>query len=224
MQKTCYFCGQPKTSLEHAPPKCIFPAQKDANNKDHRKNLIKVPSCDIHNTEKSEDDEYLMMVLALYFQNNQVASNQIKTKITRAWKKTPNKAIKLLKNFRSVDIDGKKLFTFELDTHRFQQCLELTAHALYFHNYGIRIIEPYKLISAPMFEINVDEVPLEVNKARISVLKMASELFQDAPRLGENQEVFWYQLTPELDGRYVVRMCFYEAFPVVLMASSSLNS
>jgi hypothetical protein len=42
--------------MEHIPPKSFFV-------KEHRENLIKVPSCDLHNQDKSTDDEYIRAIL-----------------------------------------------------------------------------------------------------------------------------------------------------------------
>src|SRR4029077_16072891 len=55
---TCYMCDAPSTTAEHVPAKCLFPRGSK-----YRKNLIKVPSCDAHNSHKSKDDEYLRHVL-----------------------------------------------------------------------------------------------------------------------------------------------------------------
>jgi hypothetical protein len=89
MTDLCYMCAQNSTSREHVPPKCVFPEQKDADGRNYRKELITVPSCDLHNSQKSKDDEYLMVVLTSYFNNNQAAETQIKSKIARAWAKNP---------------------------------------------------------------------------------------------------------------------------------------
>ena len=61
---TCYMCDEESTSSEHVPPKCLFPEQKDLpEGVDLRKSLITVPSCDLHNSKKSNDDEYYSIVL-----------------------------------------------------------------------------------------------------------------------------------------------------------------
>ena len=67
------------TSQEHAPPRCIFPEQKDTGGIDYRKSLIKVPSCETHNTAKSTEDEYLMYVLPTSIAANNVGINQFLT-------------------------------------------------------------------------------------------------------------------------------------------------
>jgi hypothetical protein len=82
--KACYMCEAPKTSDEHVPPKCLFPEQKDSpDGKDYRKNLITVPSCDIHNSAKSQEDEYFLMYMATNAFANQAASLHQNTKLLR---------------------------------------------------------------------------------------------------------------------------------------------
>lgn len=56
MIKICYRCNNIATSVEHVPAKCFFP-------KEHRKNLITVPSCEQHNNETSKDDEYVRGII-----------------------------------------------------------------------------------------------------------------------------------------------------------------
>lgn len=58
-KQSCYYCGAPKTSLEHAPPKQLF--------KGFDCNKIKAPSCDIHNGQKSGRDTAVIkgMLIAL---------------------------------------------------------------------------------------------------------------------------------------------------------------
>lgn len=56
VRQFCYACENEATSVEHTPPKCIFPQLKDFPHKNLRRNLITVPSCDRHNSAKSKDD------------------------------------------------------------------------------------------------------------------------------------------------------------------------
>src|SRR3546814_6410940 len=98
MTDSCYMCDEPSVSKEHTPPRCVFPEQKDTNGKDFRKALITVPSCETHNSAKSKDDEYLMMVLTSYFNNNEAAQEQIRSKIARAWAKSPDRKSTRLKS------------------------------------------------------------------------------------------------------------------------------
>ena len=58
-KQCCYYCGAPKTTLEHAPPQQLFNG--------FQCNKIKVPSCDLHNGQKSGRDNSVIkgMLIAL---------------------------------------------------------------------------------------------------------------------------------------------------------------
>ena len=221
MREICYFCNKPATTDEHVLPKCIFPEQKDSNGKDYRLNLITVPSCDIHNIEKSKDDEYLMMILAAHYKNNGVAKNHVATKIFRSWKLNPSFARTVVKKPQLVQIDGENHIAFEIDDEKFNRVLELTANGIYFHTFNSKTLYGYKLVATPFLKAEGTDADF-INSTRKKLLGTAELLFNNSPKLGENQKVFWYQLTPEIEGMTTMRMCFYEAFHVVLMASPNL--
>ncbi len=87
-EKICYKCGKPATSREHVPPKCFFPEKKDVGHDGFRKNLITVPSCDEHNYQKSDDDEFLLASVAAVLNNNSVGFNHNQSKVKRAMQKS----------------------------------------------------------------------------------------------------------------------------------------
>src|SRR5207244_12042286 len=80
----CYMCESPATSREHVPPKNLFPEAKDTGGKDYRLNLITVPSCDLHNSAKNLDDEFLMFSLAGIVGNNSIGYRHRFGKVERA--------------------------------------------------------------------------------------------------------------------------------------------
>jgi hypothetical protein len=57
---TCYYpgCSAQGTTKEHIPPKSFVP-------KDQRNQLLTVPSCTLHNNEKSVDDVYVLAHICL---------------------------------------------------------------------------------------------------------------------------------------------------------------
>ena len=57
-------CDSSARSREHVPPRNLFPEAHESGGVDYRINLITVPSCDAHNSAKSKDDEFLMLVSA----------------------------------------------------------------------------------------------------------------------------------------------------------------
>jgi hypothetical protein len=56
----CYYqgCSLAETTMEHIPPKSFFP-------KDQRNQLLTVPSCRLHNNDKSSDDVYVLAHICL---------------------------------------------------------------------------------------------------------------------------------------------------------------
>lgn len=97
--ENCYQCDKEATSREHVPPKCLFPEDKDIKvvlDKNFRKDLIIVPSCDKHNLSKSNDDEYLMACLDVKVCNNAIAYIYTKTKLARSVRRNPN-LLKIIK-------------------------------------------------------------------------------------------------------------------------------
>lgn len=218
----CYFCGQLANSSEHVPPKCIFPEQKDTDGVDYRKNLITVPSCDIHNGNKSKDDEYLMMVLAAHYENNQAAQSHVATKIFRSWKANPEFARIVVKNPSQINMDGEAKIGFELDSPRFRQAIEWIAHGLYFHQANKRPIYHFKMIAAPIFQFHEDAQ--EINFARLKMLNLADIEFDGQELCGNNPQIFWYQIKETFKDMILMRLCFYESFPIVLIASRDVNT
>jgi hypothetical protein len=221
MVETCYMCEKPAVSKEHCPPKCVFPEQKDTNGKDYRKGLITVPSCDEHNCAKSKDDEYLMMVLTAYFDNNQAAQAQIKSKIARAWVKNPGLSTSVVKNLQVVATTAGEKHAFEVDTARFNRSLEWAANGLYLHAYRTRIGQHYKVISYPLIQLDGPD-GAAVNNGRGRILLLANQMLEGLPIYGGNPEIFWFQVSPVFEARSVMRMCFFEGFQVVAMSSATL--
>jgi hypothetical protein len=88
---TCYMCENLATTKEHVPPRSFFPPG-------FRKDLITVPSCNIHNTEKSNDDEYLRSLITIQYEVNIQARNLFSEKVMKALKRRPN----LLRSFFSA--------------------------------------------------------------------------------------------------------------------------
>jgi hypothetical protein len=91
--ETCYMCENPPTSREHVPPKCLFPESKDVKGQNFRENLITVPSCDLHNSKKSKDDEFLMVSTAGIIGNNSIGYHHKLGKVDRAIRRSSNRLI-----------------------------------------------------------------------------------------------------------------------------------
>lgn len=179
---------------------------------------MKIASCDVHNSEKSQDDTYLMMVLVSYFQNNEAAKNQIVSKITRAWKNDKKLASNVVKNLQQVVLKGKPQHAFEVNSDRFDRSLELIAHGLHYHSFKTPAAYRYRAISYPLVKLEGPHAN-DVNLGRAKILAMADQMLSGLPLMGQNKEIFWYQLSPSVAGSHVIRMCFFGAFVSITMCS-----
>jgi hypothetical protein len=130
----CYACGEPATSDDHVPPKVFFPERKDVgtNFGDLRRNLVKVPSCALHNEAASSDDEYAAYVICMHEDSNSVANAQFMTKVIRALERSPRLRETVLQNLRPVEVDGRNTGMFTVDMSRFDGTMRKIVRGLYF--------------------------------------------------------------------------------------------
>jgi hypothetical protein len=208
--QTCYMCERASTSREHAPPQCLFPESKDAGN-DLRKQLITVPSCDLHNSRKSADDEFLLISLAGIIGNNSIGYAHKFTKVNRAIKRSA---------FRLLDeaMKDKRLEWVEFAPNRFidviwgtpdyerlANCFDRISRALHFHRFGQKFLGTTKAFLG----YTRTELPNPTEFKRFIKDKVESEL-TGKPRLGSNPKVFTYQFTdPDIYGLFLVHLQFY---------------
>lgn len=113
----CYFCGGEVTGVEHIPPRCFFPKGK-------RNNLITVDSCDVHNQEKSKEDEYIRAIFLSSIKldgKQQVAdlratnSRAIERSVDRAFSRDLSKdqakeVLDIIEKYKDDPLAGSKAF------------------------------------------------------------------------------------------------------------------
>ena len=126
--KTCYACDAAATGKEHVPPKCFFP--KDPM---YRKDLIKVPSCDEHNSKKSRPDEYLKFVLTACGGVNELAQSIFSGSVMRSFDRGPHLLDKFMPDLQAVERSGGETARFGLDWPQFQFWIRSVVRGLYFH-------------------------------------------------------------------------------------------
>lgn len=222
--QTCYMCIATKASVEHVPPKGLFPETKDLPvGVDLRKELITVPSCDIHNSAKSRDDEYLMYALVFGIQNNPTAGAQVKTKIVRALTRNAGVAKLMTQNHIPVQVEDittgvrQETIALKVDMKRVGQAFDHIGRALHFHYYQSKWMG--SLQSIPLFMLAIgDESSQEHNAALVSLGNNMEALLFDEPANGENPEVFTYKVIRAMPHIPVAMLLtFYEESKVVLL-------
>ncbi|MFA6054000.1 MAG: hypothetical protein WC769_01365 [Thermodesulfovibrionales bacterium] len=213
MPKSCYMCEQTATSKEHVPPQCFFPEEKDLTaGINLRKNLITVPSCDDHNTNKSKDDEYLLFCLSLNIANNDTAFSHFATKITRAMSLNPKTYDSFTKtNMPVVAVDNETgvashTYMIKLDTSRIMTSLDQISRALYFKQYKRRFEGNCKILYD--FALYNGPDATKKNDFLQNALKQMKDYFDKMKHAGENPEVFRYVLQ-DVDKGHFLGMRFY---------------
>lgn len=215
----CYMCSAFATSREHVPPKNLFPEAKDVEGANYRLNLITVPSCDEHNSQKSHDDEFLMVSLAGIIGNNSIGYIHKLTKVDRAIR---NSAHKLL---TQVVVEKRRIYRIELEPNKFYEvlwgtpdlerllrCFKHVAYALHFHHFGMRFHGKITVLLGYLFHDN----PNAKNRVQFIHDRAAIDL-KDNPILGSNPEIFHYQVTkPDQFSMFLMKLTFYGGLQVYL--------
>lgn len=220
----CYICNQTKTSVEHVPPRCLFPQKKDLpEGFNLRKQLITVPSCNEHNTAKSKDDEYLLYMLLLNIPNNKTAENYFFNKAIRAMKRAPSLFQGFTKTQISVTaIDEKSgevhnTIAVQVDEERLNYSLASIGQALYFHHYNT----PWegRIKAYPHFLIHLKENNAKELYKPNEIMQQATEQFMAEEELhGENPEVFSYQFAEGNESTTLVMyLKIYEGSTITLL-------
>ena len=204
-------CERPATSREHVPPKCIFPELKDSGGENMRKDLITVPSCDLHNSEKSRDDEFLMVSLAGIIGNNSIGYRHKFTKVNRAIKNTAGrllKAVFLKRKHFVVKLEDNafiELIWGTPDCERLQECFGQIARGLFRHHFEARFQGNLRVYLGYVDPVEKEAATFK----RFLTHKFAIE-FRGKQRHGANQDVFYYQFSdPDRWGIFSLKMCFY---------------
>lgn len=212
----CYMCEREGTTTEHVPPKCIFPEQKDLpEGMDLRKQLITVPACDLHNTKKSKDDEYILYALVMNLPANEFGKNQFLKKLMRAIERNPKLINQFLKNHKRVTTHDtkkdkwQKTIAVEMDIQRFKSAISMISRALYFHHYGEKWLGKVSVYAE--FLISLDPYSAIGTNATIENMAKAVDIFfKDESYLGENPDIFKYQIVDGNDRcEKIFRLYFY---------------
>lgn len=226
LEHTCYWCEKEATSMEHVPPRCLFPEDKDVKtvfNKTFRERLITVPSCDEHNMQKSNLDEYLMVTLSGKVGNNGLAYVQTKTKIARSRERN-NKLLDITAN-EVIKINGTEfpVSWINVDNQKLNKSFESIARGLYYHenskSFNGKITIVSKIFNHPDYpkgtEFNIRSSEMIENERK----------HWNTEVKGENKEVFSYQFS-SIDGfkTQTLALNFFEGIDVYVILNELANA
>jgi hypothetical protein len=215
--KYCYKCGQPATSREHVPPICLFPEAKDIPGLNFRNNLITVPSCDEHNSNKSHDDEFLMVTIASIVGNNPIGYLQTQTKIDRALRRKSKEFLdkEIIRNAENYTLKTKNGKKFPVlygnpNYERLLKCFEHIAYGLYYNEFGYIFEGEIKML---MGFIKYNDHTTATMTAMVKEKLKTDEIPHELK--GENPKIFKYQFfEPDQFGLIAMVMNFYEGTEV----------
>lgn len=205
---SCYACDAAKTSMEHAPPKCFFPEETDEKGiQPFRRDLIKVPSCDRHNTEKSGDDVYALWHLAALDGVNDcghmVRENLLRRIAARDWKERGGALMRRIANeIQEID-QGRPVG--RTDSQRMIRFIRECAQAVYFFH-------TFKKLTLPLRVTNLSNDFRDV--AKTEILQQRERSFDSEMGASEihgaNPDVFNYSISEKTEqGIILVRLVFY---------------
>ncbi|MCA1202884.1 hypothetical protein [Priestia flexa] len=219
VDKKCYWCEKEAVSMEHVPPRCLFPEDKDVKhifNKTYREHLITVPSCDEHNLQKSNLDEYLMVTLSGKVGNNGLAYIQTLTKIERSRKR--NSKLLDIEKGETIYIKDKEfpVLWVNVDTQKLNYSFESIARGLYYHENNTSFKGRITIVSK-LFNHPDDSNGTEFN-IRASKLIESERMHWNTEVKGTNKEVFSYQFSP-IDGfkTQTLALNFFEGIDIYII-------
>lgn len=220
----CYMCTREAVSLEHVPPRCIFPEEKDLpSGVNYRKNLIRVASCTEHNLQKSGDDEYLLYVLVSNFDVNSAGLRQWATKLRRSMNRRPsNRAI--FQNLKTVSYRGVGTGVYEIDHERLSRQFDRISRGIYYHHYQRHLPYDIALVFPSAISVGSEESE-QYNRTIAGTAALVARFLDDEGKLGDNQEIFYYQHRIRDDSLgYLLKMVFYGGIEVIAFSGPEIST
>ena len=216
---TCYMCDAVKTSMEHAPPDCMFP-KFDLVNEDLRLNLVTVPACDLHNSKKSKDDEFFRAIMIFASaKNSEVAKLLFHDKLMRAVQRNPHTYNSFIKPIGLKIADDQIL---KVDSERLERCATQIARAIYFHTYKTKWLLPILFVSPNLHSVE-NSIPI-VPGPFSDAIKITKEFLASEPIRGENPKVFKYRTRFDSEAKmYGFGAIFYDTFEVFCASSPAMS-
>ena len=172
----------------------------------YRKQLIKVPSCKLHNEDTSSDDEYVRNIITIFHENNSVAFKQFSEKVVRSL--TWNSG--LMGERKKIHTPQGIVYTLNIDRYIFDRTMRKMSYAIFFHENKFQWNRELIVLTEHLLykDLSKDDYGQLLQKLMI---KLPPSLDK-----GENPKVFKYKmLTSDLSPHNtILQMIFYEGFIV----------
>jgi hypothetical protein len=210
-------CESRETSREHAPPLCIFPGEPTLG-RNVRKDLITVPSCDQHNSKKSNDDEFFRATLLLATaQDSRAASQLFFQKLMRAARRRPHAYRSFFR--KQGTLAGMDQPVVRLSRPRFNSCVDHLVRALCFHATGAKW-QHRIMVASPSFFGGFESGQVIPHQPSLDAIDLSRAYLAQEPIGGENPEIFKYRLRCDMEAQTLAFAGqFYEIFEVFAYSS-----
>lgn len=228
--KTCYMCDELGSTREHIPPLCCFPKQDLASSEklfqeNHRKGqLLTVPSCRMHNSGKSQDDELILFTTACSESANAVghAVARYRNAVTRD---RNDRFLRWLSHVSDTiihtDPDGtwRRSGTFIVPIKRYLRALDRVGLGLYYHIHKARFHGLVRSYPRELYRKDEEMGGVHLQLGMIErMCSIADSALKEIPRIGDNPRVFYYQHRC-VNEREIVRATFYDGVQIVFTYS-----
>lgn len=176
-------------------------------------NLMTVPSCDKHNTSKSDSDEYARNLFTMSTKINEVGHNHGLDKSMRSISKSRKEIEKYFRGSTEVVDNDKITRRILIDKYKISDYFNGLAYGLYRKTFE-KNYEGYWYIHLD-FDIPISGKHSSLDNAQKRVAKALREIeFKNF--LGENPEVFKYSYYTDARGLTIFKLVFYDGAPVFI--------
>lgn len=211
--KTCYMCENLGITNEHAPPKCFFA-------KGHRKELITVPSCELHNNKNSDDVEFLRFLLVLSSSGYSNAAHRIfKNAILRDVRRKPNKYQQY--HIDKYNFKNKNLIGTRIDRQRFDYSYNCIIKALYYHSFGKKHKLQFDVFSPNLYGF-IGESLVGYDENHKKIFNSFRESMHNLKVEGFNPKIFKYKFQQVGEMTYFAAQ-FYDFFEVFAVTTIQVD-
>jgi len=204
MPESCYNCGAPAASKEHAPPECFFP-------ENYRVGLVTVPSCAEHNNELSQDVEYVRNNICGQRGTNLVALKVFYDQARASFEHSPKLAARTFAGLREITVVEGVTGAYRIELPRFKRVIKAIAYATYYLDFGKPNEGDFDVFSTSLSSAShlYEHKPDGYEELRRVI---AASAFKSMPV--PQPKVFKYGMTKVGEGQVHYHFQFYEGFDV----------
>lgn len=215
----CYMCNNPAVSKEHVPARSFFPEDSK-----YRINLFTVMSCNVHNENTSDDDQYIRDVVVMSAFGSQLAEKQFNEKTLPYLSGWPSYLSLFVKEVLAVVYNNMETKAFSVDRQRFDRIMRKYAYAIFYKHFKKHWERKLIVLTDKLFykddaskQLYVDDYGELLQELKRDNWPPPNDVF-----LGSNQDIFKYVFIPEHgdENNMMLIMVFYNVFDVWIYADS----